>query len=610
MPIRIPAGPKTYTIEFPRLDGGLNLWAADYDTKTNQSPELINMIWKDGALGCRDGQAYIYETALGTGYACYGMFGGKAYFHIGNKLYSSTLSLPVTLTEVLNLATLYGESYVPSRGVFFEYDGNLYYKANGVYVVLTGTSPGVVPAYTPVTVINAVPSTGAGDLYQPENRYSPAKTVWYTGTGSVSTIQLPVADIDSVDEIFIDGVELETGFTPDLVNGAIAFASAITSTTVNGITITYSKENATAYASIMTCKYAEVFGGDTNVCVVLGGCTAQQNAYFWTGNHAVMDVGYFPIEHYNLAGDSTDGITGFGKQQNLLVVFKNRSIGKAEFGLEQVDGRELIRMYYTTINAYIGCDLPYTVQLIDNRLVFCNSTRGIHIILDSSSAYENNIAMISRNINGTESKQGLIYDISQSIVCSIDNGKHYILVANGHAYVWDYVLSNYNEASWFYYTNIAAIDFIADGDTLYHMAANNKITKFQSIYSDYGSAINKVCRFATQNFSTYDRLKDITDVTLVTRAGTNSLLYVEYMSDYDMAFITDPTPINVMRWSLVPRNLAYRYIGVQSFATAAHRKPRLKRIRHFAMRIVNNVANSDMVIVAAQIAYRFSGKER
>ena len=612
MPIKIPAGPKTYTVEFPRLDGGLNLWELDYRMDDNQSPEMQNLIWKDGALGCRDGQTWLSDDdELGVGYACSNEFSSKLYFHIGSKIYSCVpTASPVVMTEVLNLETLYGAGYVASRGVFFEYDGALYYKANGVYVICTGT-PGKVPAYTPIIMINGVPSDGSGDLYQPENRYSAAKTVKYTGTGSVSSIQLPVTAIDSVDKIVIDGTELTTGFTPDLTSGSIAFTAAITSTTANAIEITYSKANTTAMSSIMTCKYAEVYGGDTNVCVVLGGCTAQQNAYYWSGNHTVMDAGYLPIEHYNFAGDASDGVTGFGKQQGLLVVFKNRSVGKASFGLSTIDGRESITMDYTNINATIGCDLPYTIQLIDNRLVFCNSLRGVHIILDSSSAYENNIVMISRNINGTEKRKGLFYDISQGgITCSADNNEHYIITTNGHSYVWDYVLSAYSEPSWFYFTNINAIGYASTVKNCYHLNANGQVTKFENNFGDYGEAIEKTYRFASQNFGTYERLKDVTGVTLVTRSDTDSAMYINYLTDYAEYSGLEQTPIRAYSWVLFPRNLGYRFLGIQKYATVAHRRPGAKHVRHFSMKLYNNDNSSDMTIISAQVYYRLMGKER
>jgi hypothetical protein len=112
---------------------------------------------------------------------------------------------------------------------------------------------------------------------------------------------------------------------------------------------------------------------------------------FLERDNQIMDPGYFPAEHYNLAGDAGEAITGFGRQQDYLVIFKERSVGRASSALRRIDGREFIHGPMWGLTRAIGCDLPYTIQLIQTNLVFCNSKRGVHMVLDSSSAYENNI---------------------------------------------------------------------------------------------------------------------------------------------------------------------------------------------------------------------------
>ena len=101
----VPSQHATKMVDFPRLDGGLNLWELDYRLGRNQSPEMKNLWWQDGVLQCRDGQSYLYGPSkeqmasplpagvepwvdLGTGYTCTPeLFWGYAFFHIGSKLY-------------------------------------------------------------------------------------------------------------------------------------------------------------------------------------------------------------------------------------------------------------------------------------------------------------------------------------------------------------------------------------------------------------------------------------------------------------------------------------------------------------------------------------------
>ena len=65
----MPDFPKTYNVDFPRLDGGLNLWELDYRIKNNQSPEMKNMWWQDGVLQCRDGQTELLAAGESTGWS-------------------------------------------------------------------------------------------------------------------------------------------------------------------------------------------------------------------------------------------------------------------------------------------------------------------------------------------------------------------------------------------------------------------------------------------------------------------------------------------------------------------------------------------------------------
>ena len=86
-------------------------------------------------------------------------------------------------------------------------------------------------------------------------------------------------------------------------------------------------------------------------------------------------------------------------------MFKTRSIGKGTMQFTTLGDnaevpRKVIEIDYTAINSRTGCDLPWSIQLIENNLCFCNTEQGVHIVLDSSAALENNVVGISRKING------------------------------------------------------------------------------------------------------------------------------------------------------------------------------------------------------------------
>lgn len=621
MKVPVPSKRDTRIVDFPRLDGGLNLWELDYRLDKNETSEVKNMWWQDGILQCRDGQVYVRQVAdeenLGVGHTCAPeLFWDYFFCHIGTKLYCLN---PIEETpELVELAT------VPDvRGTFFRYNDWLFYKTAGAFIKIAYTPDGdsrfeatdlVDEAYTPVIVINAKPEDGGGDLYQPENRLSAKKTVWYNAKADVKEYKLPVSNIDSIVEVEVDG-EVTTAYTVDLEAGKVTFDAAPPVTdpaTNNTVVITFTKANGDAYNSVMDCRYATVYGGNQNVCIVLGGCPAQPNAFFWNGNDDLsLNAAYFPMSFYNLAGDTEDGITGFGKQYGDLLVFKGRSVGKATYGVQDVDGRDSISFTYTNINSKIGCDLPWTIQLVENNIVFCNTEGGVYIVRDTSAAYENNIEGISRNVNGTEQRRGLLEDVrAEDIdnVCSFDDSNRYWVVAHGKAYVWDYLLSAWNKPSWFYFTNINAMAFCRTVDKSYHLDARGNVSLLQRSFMDYEESIEKVYQFPPQFFDTYDRLKDILSVIFVVRSDTDSTVRIEYQTDYEERY--DLTDIRSLSWSLVPRNLQYRYLDIQKFAHVARRRPGCRHVRHFAMRLSNNEIAQDLAIVSAQIYYRFTGRER
>lgn len=623
----LPDPPKEYVIEFPRLDGGLNTWELDYRLDADESPEIKNLWWKDGVLCSRDGQIQLTDTDYGLAYsACERLFWDHGFFHVGKKILYADLAHAKDEVGSLAVKELKGKDaegneieiiVSENRGSWFRYGDCLYYKNRGSYYRIKYengefTAEDVTAtAYAPIILINTEPTTAAGDSYQPENRLSPVKTVWYSTVEGETEYHLPVQNVDKVDKVFVDGNEMKEGtdYTVALDKGIVTFTTAPTHqvpVVVNSVKITYTKQNPDAFNSIMDCPYATTYGGNQNLCVVMGGSTAQPNAYFWCGNHSVMDVSYFPMTQYNLAGATEEPITGFGKQQNMLVIFKERSVGRSSMSTtEMASGRVMITMDYVSINSEVGCDLPWSIRLVNNNLVFASKQRGVQYISDSSAAYENNIVAISRKVDNS-----MLRTIRNAIfVTSFDDGDRYWLVADGEVYAWDYSLSTHSDPSWFYFDNIWAVDFItSDTGEKFHMAMDGNITVFKRVFSDYGGGIDKRFRFATQNMGSYDRLKNITSVLFSVRGDTNTLIDIEYETDYGKR--KDLTQIRSYSWRLVPRNLKNRFLGVVPFAVTARRRPMCRHVRHFTMTLSNNLPDNDMAILSAQIFYNFQGRER
>ena len=682
---KLPTPNTVYAVDFQKLNGGLNIRELDYRLKPNESPSMRNMWWKDGVLQSRDGQAYVADVAdvvpdepaeeseeteetfgdepVNVGYTCADLpFFGYNFFHINDGIYYLD---PAAESPAL---TLLQDGVPGNRGTFFRYDNALFYKNNGGYYRIDYDDSGETPvfecsdmtvpgetadgksAYTPVIVINASPVNAAGTTYQPENRISPRKTVWYNAVAGTDTYHLPVTDIDVMFEqdtevaydryLIIEMLNTGTGewetldegtsTTPldyywDGANNVVKFTTAPSpgSPAVdNTVRITYSKANADAYDSVMDCTYAISAGNGTNLCAILAGSTKQPNAVFWNANdYLAMNPGYFPMTNYQLCGNASDPVTGFARQYNDLIVLKDRSVGKLIFSVETVDDRDSILFGYERINSKIGCDLPWSIHTVENNVVFCNTRRGVYVVRSSSAAYENNILCISEKINGSEVVDGLLADVreSGSVTVAADDNEHYWLVANGHAYVWDYNDTSFEDPSWYYFTNVHGVAFFMDDSVvLYHLNGVGQVSKFERTFADYavmedgelvsGYPIDKLYTMPTQYFGTYERLKDITSLLLEVRSDTNTTVEIEYHTDYEIR--KDRTDIRSWSWRWTPWILAQFSPIVQRYAKVVRRAPGCRHIRQFAVSLSNNTIFEDLAIVSAQVYYRFTGKEK
>ena len=610
-----PSPKKEYVLDYSNLCGGINLWDPDYRLKPSESPEMKNLLWRNGMLCSRKGQYYLCPYQLGQGFAAYPrLWHGYIFAHIGGYIFRFDVE---TGSPVL-LAT-----GIPKiRGTFFTFSDKLYYKTREAYKEITANqvdgqwsfSCSEVFPYEPVIVINANPATGAGDLYQPENRMSSRKTVWYNAVDGARTYYLPVK-AERVTYVEVNGYHVTVGWSYDPQNGRVLFDVAPPVTdppTNNTVRITYELDNAEAQKSIDDCRYVSVYGGTGELCVVMAGSEDQPNAYFWSGNSSIkMDASYFPMEQVQLASSLEERITGFGKQQDNLIIFKEGSVGKTTLGTQVINDRIYIDLPYTPINASIGCDLPWSIQLVENNLVFANRN-GIYTILDTSSANENNIVGISRKINGSSERPGYLADVAgvdEDAVCSVDDGTHYYLTANGKTWAWNYELSGWKDPSWFLLTNTNAVALICEAGDIFHINGAGSLIGLHNEYNDYGEPIERLFRFPTMNFGSYDCRKNVNSVIVTLGAYALEDTELWYLTDYETR--KDLTNLQVVDAGDYDDE---RVVGTRPDSTRVpavfRRRPMCRRVLHFTMKLVNANLDEDFELVGAQIYYNIQGRLR
>lgn len=315
----------------------------------------------------------------------------------------------------------------------------------------------------------------------------------------------------------------------------------------NKLRVTYYKENPDAMKAIADCRFSTTYGGTDAACAVLGGCSAQPNAIFWSGNGSSgVDATYFPMDQYNLCGTYQDPVTGFGKQQSALVVFQRNHTSRASYGISEIGGRKYIDLTMTTINAERGCDRPWSIALCGNNLCWMSSRYGVMYLKETSAAYENMIVNISSNVDGSTARPGALQDIrkgDESHCMGVEDGKRYYAFTGSGLYVWDYGITSVGNdgitgLSWTRHSGMeqssipieAALDATPYG--LFLLTKTGAVLKLDpNAKDDLGTPIP--CRYTTpmQNFDGYYRLRNITKAIVSLRIPETGTVDIGYRGE-------------------------------------------------------------------------------
>lgn len=347
----------------------------------------------------------------------------------------------------------------------------------------------------------------------------------------------------SLDSYNVESTEFKaSGF---IVEGAVLPSDKEVSTDLttaavlsNKLRVTYEKENADALRAIATCEYAVSFGGSDGVCVVLGGCDAQPNAIFWSGNgSAGVDPTYFPMDQYNLCGTYQDPVTGFGKQQSSLIVFQTSHVSKASYSIDTIGERKYINLSLSTINSERGCDCPWSIALCGNNLAWMHTGYGVMYLKATTSAYENMVVTISENVNGSAERPGLMNVLSTTNVhacIGVEDGERYYAFIGSELFVWDYSIYAVSDGidilSWSYHKGLAAVSAIAiDSGELWMFDKDGGISSLDdSAEKDFG--IDFPCRYTTpmMDFGGYYKLRNIVKVVIGIRSRNGGAVHIKY----------------------------------------------------------------------------------
>ncbi|MBR2406441.1 MAG: hypothetical protein IKB04_09225 [Clostridia bacterium] len=254
------------------------------------------------------------------------------------------------------------------------------------------------------------------------------------------------------EEIPVDELSLHV----DTVRGCFWFEYAhsggpapLEITVANNVTLFASRTDSGNLALVCGMRFGTWFGGGADGTVggtrlFLSGNTKHPNLVQWS---ALNDPLYLPENNYAYVGDSSSAVTAFGKQSDMLVIFKEREVYATQYRLGGTVTAEALMNGTVTdtetaaavfpmqlIHPEIGCDCPNTVRLCGDRLVWlCSNGRAY--ALYSSGAYDvRSVRAVSQPI---EAALADCTEFALRTATAVSWEGWYLLWLDGTAYVLD-----------------------------------------------------------------------------------------------------------------------------------------------------------------------------
>lgn len=177
----------------------------------------------------------------------------------------------------------------------------------------------------------------------------------------------------------------------------------------------------------------------------------EKSLVVWSGLNNPL---YFPENAYFYVGNTSSAVTGFGKQSDMLIIFKENETWYTQYYQNtDITADDLINQSvvdYTAssvyfplvqINPNIGCPYPDTVQLCRNRLVWLGGNVNVYTLVSDSQYNERSIFSVSEMVQSR--LKGEIPDNASA--CDWDG--YYCLRFDNKFYLMDYNTYGYTHVA-------------------------------------------------------------------------------------------------------------------------------------------------------------------
>jgi hypothetical protein len=195
---------------------------------------------------------------------------------------------------------------------------------------------------------------------------------------------------------------------------------------------------------------SEIYGG-THLFVAGGDEEHINRVHFSGANNAL----YFSENNYIDVGSPDSAITAFGKQSDMLVFFKNdeiyytpyvqgNEVSSEDVMAGKVVDTESVQAFFpvTQLSGNIGCDLPQTIRLMQNRLMWADSYGRVWTLIYSNEYSTRNVravgGLISRKLKelNLHNAMATTYDNYYMLLIGGDENKAFVLDTEDYGYAY------------------------------------------------------------------------------------------------------------------------------------------------------------------------------
>lgn len=392
-------------------------------------------------------------------------FYGKIVMHIGTKLYmydggngGGFVEIGVSLPDEKSIFCMFmSKLYIYCKRYVFCLDRDF------VFTELMPDAPLIFEGASPIAAYGMKENGNAFNMIAPRITVSYG-SLSAPSDSSGTRYTLPrYADISRPVSVFVNDEEIDESLITAAENRITLHKDVEIPSGAGVVKISYFVKEGEELGyedRLYGCRLSVSFGGNTNggTRIFLTGNENHKGYYFRSG---LQNPLYFASDEYEVIGDGCENVTAVIKMYGNLLIFTENSVFKMSYNITSNS------VYYSVkeISNEAGCDCPGSVQLIDNRVVFANSRKGVFIVDSADDTGEHNIKPISGNIN-KDGNCGLLDCDEESLknCSSVDYDRKYMLFAGSRAYIWDYNASpfydsgNYSKAQeklcWYIYENL------------------------------------------------------------------------------------------------------------------------------------------------------------